>query len=458
MDFHATLIKLHQRCVMLQTKKSCSTNKRLLVGLAALCILWTGAPTSSPRAANFSTSAHGNASSGVNRTEFTANGYSIGNCANCHEQHSSLDGNEPLPANGGPFGFCLFATNFNTAVSDYPYNETDSICFYCHYQSGSIMQVTNYTYAQTFGGFTPTTPIPDILTAFSLALKEGHTEHNLKDIYNYALAKFPFFTASSNPCNACHNPHLAKRNNLPANRRDPAQSAISRPTAHEQLWGDDDGSTGGTNETMSVYSQNGTIYQPPYYYQSQTTYEPDGAPLHDGSLTPDYPTFCLDCHGNADVYSTRYARNLHQINWGPTGDIHGGSPRYADNYTTTTGFHLRPPFDTTLGGTTPNYVLSCLDCHEPHGTILYNYGMNSFLVRKEVNGEVVNCISCGWITNDADWTAADLCRRCHQDASDGNAIAHCGGDTGCFNCHYHGSMPSAGCSGGPAGTWNKKAF
>ena len=109
-------------------------------------------------------------------------------------------------------------------------------------------------------------------------------------------------------------------------------------------------------------------YQPPYYFGSTSSYEPNGVPDHDGSLMPDYNAFCLDCHANPDVYSTALGRNLDAIDWGPKGDIHGGSPRYAQQYVP--GATLRPPYDTSAGGTSPNYVLSCTDCHESHGTVL----------------------------------------------------------------------------------------
>ncbi|MCB2184597.1 MAG: hypothetical protein KQH63_21445 [Desulfobulbaceae bacterium] len=404
-------------------------------------------------AASYSESAHAQQPDiGVSRPSIADNGYSRGNCAHCHEQHASVDGTEPEPVDNVPSVFALFTDNFNTLRTSYPYFEEDNICFSCHNESGTAMQVTNYTYAQTFGGFTPTNPINSVMDAFSTALKEGHTEHNLSDIYNYAKSHFSYFKEGSNPCVACHNPHLARRNN--SNTSDPTLTVISRPTDHDNLWGDEPG------ETMADSVGTGT-YQPPYFYYGAgsptTQYEPGGVNYsHDGSKLPDYNTFCLDCHGNSDVYSSVYGRNLVQIDWSSNGDIHGGRPRYAEHYSSTPGYILRAPYNTTLDSTTPNYVLSCLDCHEPHGTVMYNYsGYYSFLLRKEVNGAKVGCYGCGWPLNDADYTILDVCSKCHSLSDGGEGIKHCGSQWECKNCHYHGSVQAAGC--GPS-NWNKPAF
>ncbi|PLX47094.1 MAG: hypothetical protein C0613_15075 [Desulfobulbaceae bacterium] len=306
------------------------------------------------------------------------------------------------------------------------------------------MQVTNYTYAQTFGGFVPDTPITSILDAFNTELKEGHTEHNLKDIYTYAKDHFSYFSDYSNPCLACHNPHLARQNKSDVDN--PALTAISRPSDHDNLWGDEAG------ETMKDLADSaGGVYQPPYYFGSTTTHEPGGVADHDGTKMPDYNSLCLDCHGNNDVYSNVYGRYLRQIDWGPTGDIHGGSPRYEGDYVS--GAELRPPYLDNNGGTSPNYVLACVDCHEPHGTILYNYGgYPSYLYRRAVNGEELGCEGCGWVLNDADYTVMDLCLRCHTVGK------HCGSQWECATCHMHGHTAERGCVGGPSGLWNKKVF
>ena len=77
---------------------------------------------------------------------------------------------------------------------------------------------------------------------------------------------------------------------------------------------------------------------------------------------------------------------------------------------------IKPPYDVNA---VSNYVLSCLDCHEPHGSYSYKY-----LIRKEVNGNITN------VTTDThdDWKT--LCLRCHYREHTNNS---------CLECHYHGS-------------------
>jgi hypothetical protein len=369
-------------------------------------------------------------------------GYKKGNCAHCHDQHASRGGTTHDPQD-----FALFVENFNTSATSEPYQEADNICFRCHNDSGSTMQLLNKNYAQTFGGFTPGYAVNSIFDALALGPDTTNTYHNLLDVYNYAKDNFSFFTAGSNPCAACHNPHLAKRNKSDVD--DPSLTAISRPTDHNNLWGDD------AAERMDSYASGlSGEYQPPYYYNSTTTYEPGGIADHDGDKMPDYNTFCLDCHANevATTNAGTVSRNvsnpptngyLSAINWGSGGDMHGGAPRIGDPYSTAAGATLKEPYDTTLGGTSPNYVLSCLDCHEPHGTVLYNYGdpvVYSYLIRKEINGATVDCVGCGGGQDDADWNTLGLCQRCH------NIGAHCGPAGSCLDCHYHGSTKDDGCS------------
>ena len=69
-----------------------------------------------------------------------------------------------------------------------------------------------------------------------------------------------------------------------------------------------------------------------------------------------------------------------------------------------------------------NYVLSCMDCHEPHGS------PNGLLIRKTVNGES--------IVDFTDWASREsvlsLCRRCHVID---NEHHNDGGQ--CSACHSH---------------------
>ncbi len=388
---------------------------------------------------NYCDSAHGDNSYGVNRSSVSSTGYTRGNCTHCHEQHTSIAGSEPTPVSGASSNFCLFAENFSSKTTG-PYNQSDDFCFYCHINSGAEQSeggIVNKQYSNTFGGYNVDSAT-DILNTFNLST----SYHNLNDIKNFAKSKFSFFKNDSNPCIACHNPHLAKRNKIyPDN---PQYTPISRPTDHDNLWGDN------TSERMSNY----TTYRPPYYYGSTTTYEPNGSTLHNGSKMPDYNAFCLDCHQYQVPTSMTTSENpntpsgyLTAIDWSSSGDMHGEKTRYfnidgSDNPIKRTDSSLPPGSVTAPYNNSPvasNYVLSCLDCHEPHGTFFNS----SFLLRKEVNGAAVPSIGPpgGEVVYQR-----EFCKRCHT-------WNHCGGPNGCFFCHYHGAQ-NKGC----AGPWSGANF
>ncbi len=390
---------------------------------------------------SYTNSVHGDINAGVNRTSIAAHGYSRGNCTHCHEQHSSVSGSEPAPTSGSASNFCLFADNFNSSNQTGPYIQSDNFCFYCHVSSGSVQSeggITNNTYSNTFGGFT-TIYISDILQAFnddSYDATYPGSHHNLYDIQQFAKNKFDFFKEDSNPCTACHNPHLVKRNkNHPS---DPTYTVISRPTDHDNLWGDD------ANERMSNYSG----YRSIYYYGSTTLYEPGGVTSNDGSLIPDYNTFCLDCHQYQVPTTQSESMNpntptgyLTAIDWSSTGDMHGGAPRLFDlngGPQRCSGTIKAPYSDAPVKD---NYILSCLDCHEPHGTILDNARPSTYLLRKEINNNIVG--GCG--PSQANFCEYYFCYSCHTNNHAGPA--------NCFVCHYHGAENIA--CGGP---WHDKQF
>ena len=344
--------------------------------------------TSSPlTAGDYIDSAHGSSSIGVFRPIIgnsppTGFGYSRGNCAHCHEQHASIEGSEPSPAGGGASAYELFADNFNTAKKTKPYSESDNFCFYCHNNPTSAQIVLNNDYSQSFGCATqgPT----NIMSAMNLT-----SYHNLYDLWDYSKAQFSWFTADTNPCDACHNPHLAKRNW--ANAQDPTFSAISKPTDHFALWG--------TTETME--SSYNTKYEPPYCSNSLLNREPNAsADAATGRAnTPDYVAFCSSCHNSTNsIYSTTLSRNLLTINWESTGDKHG--LRLMDGSVST-----KAPYDPNSSST--DFVLSCLDCHEAHGSA------NVMLIRRRANGsDLAGTISSFTTTN---WGL--ICLKCHKDDS-----------------------------------------
>ncbi len=330
-------------------------------------------------------SAHGNSTYGVNRASIDAkyNNYAVGNCAHCHELHASLDGGDPLPVTGAQ-KHMLFAPGFNQARELNPYVETDNFCFYCHGDATGPM-VTNQDYSAVFGGATIGTGPQSIIEAFN-----QDSYHNLYDISAF-LNSSPIYSAwfakRGNPCSACHNSHLAKRNWESGLVGYPLLSAISLPGSTDALWGE--------TEVMSVFSS----YEAPYAFDV-TSREPGGVGDIDGTDTPDYVSFCISCHNPTNtVWSTTLNREIWKIDWGTSPSVyrekHGPEQRDGSE-------HFREPY---AGGSImkTNFVLSCMDCHEAHGSA------NVMLLRRRINGEDLegNVLSTD--------TLSYVCKRCHND-------------------------------------------
>ncbi|MGV1100004.1 hypothetical protein ACUUL3_11430 [Thiovibrio sp. JS02] len=407
------------------------------LAILAGALFFPGRPA---QAGDYLVSAHGSTDAGVNRGVTSTAGYGRGNCGHCHEMHASLEGQEPAPAGGAPSDYAVFAKNFDTAFTAKPYTEASNFCFYCHNSPGSAQTVTNSDYGTTFGGGSGGPA--SILAAFNQA-----SYHNLNDIRTFVRDNsgvYPAFTDSSNPCNACHNPHLAKRNWVSTLTGFPLNSAISKPSAHFGLWGE--------SETMASH----VSYEAPY--SSGTNREPAGVGDADGSNTPDYVGFCTDCHNSANtIWSTSLGRDLRPIDWSGSaeGEKHGG-------YARDVGIISRNPFAAAAGAKS-NFILSCLDCHEPHGS------PNIMLLRRRINGEDLE----GTVTTVDSSVLGYVCRRCHQDDLIANAgttvfnkwryVHHDAADRPyvrqavCTTCHIYGQgfpIPCGFCHGhGMTDSW-----
>ncbi len=379
-------------------------------------------------------SAHGNTTYGPLWT--TGDIYTQGHCGQCHTQHFSEMGAAP------PYNFALFYDDY-IAVGD-------MFCFQCHRTTDlGYGQVTNYPYCVNFGG----------RSAYYAAIKKQFTNanskpaacgsrHHLTCIRNFIKNNENNwgFSSDPNPCVACHPPHAAQRNHPVAIEEGKLNTAIRRPSDYKStnsadlLWGDD------ANERMSSYASSiGGTYQAPYYADTTSgRYEPDGSTSEPvggwGSNTPDYVTFCMDCHQYAQ-YDTERNAAVKAIDW--SADRHGGYP--ANDCDTWEGYEgtLRPPYD-TYEPNESNYVLSCLDCHEPHGT-----HKRLHLIRRMINGENVDADNPSCNQN-ADWVV--LCERCHNVPHPGWGscnVDSCHGDD--TNKFHGGTWPNTGPLG-PFGT------
>jgi len=349
----------------------------------------------------YTESAHGSSASGVKRHagELTSD-YAQGNCAHCHEQHASIGGSSHTA-----YKFALFA-------EDDPDSQTDNFCFECHKNLGSVQEggITNDTYSTNFGGGTST--FTTIYDAFNPTTGATPSSHSLSDIQDYVTGHSGF-TSDTNPCVVCHGPHIAQDNHpVVLSGRGGVNTAIRRPTHYQNLrtnlWGDEDLASSGYLERMRDATNN---YQSPL--RSDSGYEPTGGITpedQNGSYLPNFATFCNDCHSHADVRSTERGRNLIRIDWGTEGDYHGLNYQGG-----TVGASIAPYSDPNY-----NYVLSCTDCHEAHGS------QNEWLLRTCVNG-VDNvsvpgpgrfwyfCHACHTINQHyAPWDDSVDCSSCHR--------------------------------------------
>jgi predicted CXXCH cytochrome family protein len=375
--------------------------RRLALSLAAalLVLAWPA------QAGQYLSSAHGSATYGVLRT--TMPQYSQGHCGHCHEQHALVGGSEPSPT-GGPDSYLLFEPPAES--------QTSNVCLKCHTSTGSLQSggiTTNYSYAYTFGGYTAGgTYDADIKAAFSHTTTGS--SHYLSDITSQALGKTMTnmagttwsLAATLSPCDACHNPHAAQRAHPISLAGGKLNTTLSRPSDHGNLWGDD------STERLNA----NTGYISPYWFGSTTRYEPGNDTTNDGSNAPGYVKFCTDCHNpNNTIYSTNprlpgTPRNLLQPNWTTTSsaDLHGAKTGSAEA--------LRAPY-------TGTHTLSCLDCHEPHGST-----SNLFLLRKSVNGVAVS-----FTAYDRTNYEGFCLTTCHSSKGSPHSP-----NTNCQNCHNHG--------------------
>ncbi len=349
-------------------------------------------------------SAHGNESYGVNRS---GTGYPIGDCAHCHDTFA--------PSTCGVNNFMLFYDDWVT--------KSDMFCFRCHSSIADVEQeVTNESYCVTFGGRSSSlyTNIKTHFTNDNSKPANCGSRHQLGNVRNFIKnnAKGWGFDSDADACVACHPPHAAQRNHPVAiDGEGKLNTAIRRPSDYKStdpqyfLWGDDEG------ERMSDYAASvGGTYQAPYYGDtSGAKFEPSGnASPSDGSDLPDYVTFCLDCHQYAQYDSERSAEQpaygcVKAIDWSSTGDRHGAAPANTCNAGPSYEGTLKAPYSDDANS---NYVLSCLDCHEPHGT-----HKRLHLIRRMINGQLVDAQSTVDPLEEAcdqstDW--AEICEKCHN--------------------------------------------
>ena len=302
----------------------------------------------------------------------------------------------------------------------------DQSCYNCHSEDASGPLITNNALS---GG----SLADDIEQAFSSVEK-----HDLGTS----------FTIGSNTytlrCTTCHNPHVVTGKHWDVNQ---GKSPITRPNLSSNstvnpramgttLWGDEPG------EKMADFGG---------------TYRIPNGDTFDGAQLPDYVTFCQSCHSQSSIGGHG------GIDW--DGDPHGKqSANQPNGYGVAPNWYSagkaagwdgddivdlskawpvitrgkgdivwsRGPYNHEERIAGANFVLSCTDCHEAHGS-----GVSSML-RTELN----DWPESGTVT----WNTS--CNSCHYYYSDWHAGMSCG----TASCHVSNSIHRMGAKIGSGGT------
>lgn len=374
--------------------QSLSTTTLIFVGV----LVWVLSCGNVAIAGSYSDSAHGDALSGVNRSSATCENWPeeqcvTGSCAHCHDTF------DPSICGDNVNGLMLFASNEN------PSSQTDNFCFQCHKGSGSVQVggITNNDYGATFGGGTAI--FDNIYDAFNPSGIYA-SSHDLATLQNYAKNTTwgTWMTDNTNACTACHDQHFSQKNFPGAINLDGGvNTAVRRGNDVNDypgdLWGDEPEVVSGRPEMMSdLMSDWSTTYQAPYYVGG-SDYEPANDGTVDGSNLPNFVWACAEtCHRlSADGREPVNWQTSNSSEWPGHPSQHGR--KAADSGTFG---DLKAPYSE---GSRGSYVLSCTDCHEPHGST------NSALLRTTVNG-VSGLQAYQGTSEDCRWY--NWCSACHD--------------------------------------------
>ena len=368
--------------------------------------------------------------------ENSAHGAATGNlkCSDCHDVHGVSGANPAM-------------TRANQ----------ESLCYQCHKDPASGGIRNDAISNNRPGGYVSA---DDIEEAFSKTEK-----HNLGTAFTIGSGDY------SLECVSCHNVHIVTGKYWDAEQ---GLSPVTRFTNNLTVWGDESG------EKMDDFAANASGSGGWYYsvarggiisFDQPAAYQPpkqgNGFSYEfDGDVVPDYATFCLDCHTNrvsdanppvnwgqgvactgnsVNPPDQRIACNAphglgsanRPYNWGDVA-LYGSSgnpdPIFSESGVTRGrggGHFMRWPYDSAFRNAGVNFVMSCTDCHEAHGSDRSSMIRERFNVTADgdcgtggdasPNGE--NC------TDGGNWNS--FCNACHYyyggqhtDNSCGNASCH----------------------------------
>jgi predicted CXXCH cytochrome family protein len=388
------------------------------------------------------------------------------------------NGDNPLTCMGdgatmGCHGNAHGSSNPKILSDDQGTQSIDQFCYNCHTEG----VLTNHALADNrTGGYVSA---DDIEQAFAKP-----TRHDLGTGFSVGGNDYIL------QCTTCHNPHVvtgqyweADLGVSPITRPDLSANPVTNPRAMgTTLWGAasgekmDDFAARASGSGGWYYSTarggNISIDQPAFYQPPK-----DGGGTNaefSGDIVPDYTTLCLDCH------SHRMSDANPPVNWGQgigctdnsvdppnqrieCGAQHGlrmaGKPQYVSdsgtagfwgssgnpdalfqmNYVTRgrhNGHFMRRPYDSAERSAGINFVLSCTDCHEAHGSNRGGMIRERFSVNANGDcGTGVNANPDGEnCTDGGNWNS--FCNACHYYYGGQHAGMSCGN----ASCHEANSI------------------
>ncbi len=321
---------------------------KLLPFLASL--LAAVVSTATALAGTYTSSAHGqNANRSVVDANFSSYGYAVGNCANCHEPHASIEGNEPSPPTAEG------ATLFNLFRSNYGATNRNKLCYACHDQLTLGSQPQGYGRQGVYQG--------------SSNYQASVHDQDSKVIYptdpTDPTSPGPTYEDAGN-CHNCHDPHgVNDANGLIPNLLFKREETLCL-TCHD---GDGPAST---NIDILLGSSSAKTYQ-----HAVTTYSDKhtaGESLTD--IAANKHVECVDCHNPHRVQASTHSQGSNNVS-GALAGVNGAIPTFPTTKWTS---------PTSYSFTTANYEYEiCFKCHSSANTSLTTWNSAWTDTAKEFN-------------------------------------------------------------------------